>query len=176
MALASVDSLNQQLLALPYTLSSQQGATDFVNCIADYMNQVQGGPTGTPGIFTYLRPPAIAAIQVLPPVIDNSWIINFANAIHLGTVGATLTPGTVTSPSWTASITDTFAPPVNTGAAAALPVLISGLQPVTSGNNPAKPMAQAIHDYTLAFIFLCTGTVLAPPGPPIPLPLPFPAQ
>lgn len=176
MSLASVDSLNHQLLSLPPTLSSLEGATQFINCIADYMDKVQAGPTGSPGIFTYLRPPAIAAILSLPPVIDNSWIVNFANAVHLGTTGAILVPGTVTFAAWTASITDTFATPVNTTMAAALPVLVSGLQPVTSANNPAMPMAQAIHDYTLIFNFLCTGTVLAPPGPPIPLPLPFPAQ
>lgn len=173
--LPSVSSLNSQLLALPPTLSSNAGATQFVNCIASYMNQVQGGPTGTPGIFTYLRPPVIAAIQALPPLIDNSWITNFANAIHLGTTGATLVPGTITSPAWTASITD-IGPVSIITLSSALSTLISALSPVTWDNNPALPLAQAINSYTLAFTFQTTGLALAPPGPPIPIVLTFPAQ
>lgn len=173
--LASVSSLNSQLLALPPVDTSIAGATQFVNCIADYMDKVQGGSTGAPGIFTFLRPPVIAAIMVLPPVADNSWIPNFANAIHLGATGAILVPGTITSPAWTASIVD-IGPVSIITLASALSTLISGLQNVTSGNNPAMPMAQAIHDYAMAFTFLTTGLVLAPPGPPIPLPLTFGAQ
>lgn len=175
MSLPSVSSLNNQLLALPPVLTSVAGATQFVNCIADYMNQVQGGPTGSPGIFTYLRPPAIAAIQVMPPVIDNSWIVNFANAIHLGTTGGTLVPGTITAPVWTASIVD-IGPVTNPTMAASLAVLIGALAPVTWDNNPAMPLAQAIHDYAMAWTFSTIGLALAPPGPPIPIPLVFPAQ
>ena len=175
MSLPSVSSLNNQLLALPPTLSSHEGATQFVNVIADYINQVQAGPTGSPGILTYTRPPAIAAIEALPPVIDNSWIPNFAAAVHLGVTSGILTPGTVTDPAWTASVVDVL-PPVIITLPAALAVLTAGLAPVTSGNNPAMPMAQAIHDYALAFTFLCTGLALALPAPPIPVPLPFPAQ
>lgn len=173
--LPSVSSLNSQLLALPPVNSSVAGATQFVNCIANYMDQVQGGSTGSPGIFTYLRPPVIAAIQVLPPVKDNSWIVNFANAIHLGTTGATLVPGTIVSPAWTASITD-IGPVSITTLAPALATLIAALQPVTWDNNPAMPLAQAIHDYATAWTFQTTGLALAPPGPPIPIVLTFGAQ
>lgn len=173
--LPSVSSLNSQLLALPPVDSASAGATQFVNVIADYINQVQGGPTGAPGILIYLRPPVISMIQSLPLVADNSWVTNFANAIHQGTTGATLVPGTITSPAWTASGVD-IGPVINIGASAALSVLIAGLNNVTYSNNPAMPLAQAIHDYAMAFIFETTGLVLAPPGPPIPLPLTFPAQ
>lgn len=172
--LPSVDSLNQQLLALPPTLSSLEGATQFVNTIAAFMDQVQAGPTGTAGIFTFDKAPAIAAIQVLPPVKDNSWIVNFANAIHTGTTAATLVPGTVTSPIWTVSSVD-VSPPVIITLGAALSTLIADLAPVLSLNNPALPMAQAINNYTLAFTFLCTG-IAGTPISPVPTPIPFPAE
>jgi len=173
--LPSVSDLNNKFLALPPTNSGIEGVTQFVKVVADFMNQMQAGSGGTPGIFTYNNAVAIALLLTLQEVSDNSWIIPFANAIHAGSSAAILASGTVTNPAWTASLKDVL-PPVNMGLAAALPVLISGLQNVTSSNNPAMPMAQAISDYAKAFIFLVTGLVLAPPGPPIPLPLPFPAQ
>lgn len=173
--LPSVNSLSNDLLALPPTLSSLEGATNFINVVAAFMDQLQAGSGGTPGIFTYTKPPAIALLLALPPVNDNSWIPNFANAIHAGSTAAILAPGTVTNSAWTASGVDVL-PPVNTGIATALPVLISGLSNVTSSNNPPMPLAQAISDYTKAFTFLVTGLVLAPPGPPVPLPLTFSAQ
>jgi hypothetical protein len=172
--LPSADSLNQQFLNLPEETDRHQAATNVVNVIADFMNQVQAGPTGSPGIFTYTRPPAISMIEALPEVDDDSWIPNFANAIHAGATAAILTPGTVVYPAWTASSVDVL-PVVNVGLGAALSVLMEGLQPVTSSNNPCLPLAQAIYNYTLAFKFLCTGLVLAPPGAPFPLPITFPA-
>ena len=173
--LPSVSDLNDKFLALPPTASGIEGVTQFVKVVADFMNKMQAGSGGTPGIFTYNNSVAIALLLVLPEVEDNSWIIPFANAIHAGSSAAALSPGTVMNPAWTASVMDVL-PPANIGLAAALPVLISGLQKVSSSNNPAMPMAQAFSDYAKAFIFLVTGLVLAPPGPPIPLPLPFPAK
>jgi hypothetical protein len=173
--LPSVSSLDNQILSLPPTEFSVDGATNFVNVIAAYMDQVQGGADGTPGIFTYFKPPVIAAIQILPPVSDDSWINNFANAIHLGTTGATFVPGTITNVAWTASLTD-IGPVSITSLNTALSTLKSGLSLATSKNNPAQPMAQAIHDYAMAFIFQTTGLVLALPGPPVPLTLTFNAQ
>jgi hypothetical protein len=172
--LPSVGSLSADLLTLPEELNSAAAATNFINKIAAFMDQVQAGPTGSPGIFTYNKPPAIAGIQALTPVIDNSWITNFANAIHSGSTSATLTPGTVTSPVWTASLVDTF-PPTITTLSAALSTLISDLASVTSGNNPPMPLAQAISNYTLAFTFECTGLATSVPSP-IPVPLPFSAE
>lgn len=173
--LPSVSSLNDQLLALPPTMSAHEGAVQFIDVVANYINQVQAGPTGSPGILTYTRPPAVAAIEALPPVIDNSWIPNFAAAVHLGVTAGILTPGTVTDPAWTASTVDVLTP-VIINLPAGLATLIGALPPVTSGNNPAMPMAQAIHDYAFSFIFLCTGFALALPAPPVPVPLTFPAQ
>lgn len=174
--LPPVSSLTNDIKGLPPTLSSLEGATNFINVVAAFMNQLQAGPLGAPGIFTYTKPPAIALLMALPPVKDNSWIPNFANAIHAGATAAILVPGTVTNPSvWTASVTDIL-PPVNTTIAAALPVLIGGLSSVTYQNNPPQPLAQAISDYTKAFTFLVTGLALAPPGAPVPVPLTFPAQ
>lgn len=173
--LPSVSTLNNNILALQPVGVEITGITNLVNVIAAFMNQMQAGPTGTPGIFTYNNAAAIALLSSLPNVGDNSWVINFANGIHAGSTGAILVPGTVTAPAWTASVVDVL-PPVNTTIAAALPVLISGLNNCSYSNNPAMPMAQAISDYAKAFTFLCTGLVLAPPGPPIPLPLSFPAQ
>lgn len=173
--LPSAADLRDQLKTLPPTLSSHDAAVNFINIVGDFMDQVQGGPTGVPGIFIYNRPPAIALIEALPPVIDNSWITNFANAIHSGTTSATLVPGTVTSPAWTASGTDTVSPPTITNLAGALSLLVSELPSVTWSNDPPMPLAQAIYDYTSFFIFLCTGLVLIG-GVPTPLPLTFPAQ
>ncbi len=173
--LPPVSSLTNDIKGLPPTLSSLEGATNFINVVAAFMDQLQAGPLGAPGIFTYTKPPAIALLMALPPVKDNSWITNFANAIHAGSTAAILVPGTVTAPVWTASIVDVL-PPVNTTIAAALPVLIGGLNNVSYSNNPPQPLAQAISDYTKAFTFLVTGLALAPPAPPIPIPLTFPAQ
>lgn len=172
--LPSVSSLNNQILALPPTLSSSAGATQFINVIAAFLNQMQAGPTGSPGIFTYSNAPAIAALTLLQPVGDNSWINNFANAIHSGSTAASLIAGTVTDPAWTASAVDTFPPTIIT-LSSALSTLISDLASVTALNNPAMPMAQAISNYAQAFTFQCTGLVTTG-GPPAPLPLTFPAQ
>jgi hypothetical protein len=173
--LPSADSLNQQLLNLPEETDRMQAATNFINVVGDFIDMVQAGPTGSPGIMTYTRPPAIQMIAALPEAKDQSWITNFAQAIHSGSTAAILVPGTVNFPAWTASSVDVL-PPVNLGLGAALGVLMSGLQPVTSDNNPAMPLATAIYNYALAFKFLCTGLMLVPPGAPVPLPLPFTAE
>lgn len=173
--LPSVDALKSKLLSLPESSSPIEAATNFINVVGDFMDQVQGGPTGNPGIFKYARPVAIPLIAALPPVPDMSWIIPFATAIHAGATAAILTPGTVASPAWTVSVMDIVSPPINIGLAAALPILIAGLAKVNSTDNPPLPLAQAIHDYAMAFIFLCTGLFLAGLVP-APLPLPFPAQ
>jgi hypothetical protein len=173
--LPSVSSLNSQILALSPNSSESSAMTNLVNVIAAFLNQMQAGATGSPGIFTYNNSAAISAMSSLPNAADSSWVSSFANGVHAGATAATLAPGTVVSPAWTASGVDTL-PPTNTGLSAALSVLVSGLNNCTYSNNPAMPMAQAISDYAKAFTFLCTGLVLAPPGPPIPLPLTFNAQ
>jgi hypothetical protein len=172
--LPSVTDLTNQLKTLPPENNSLTAATNFVNVLSAFMNQVQAGSLGTPGIFTYNNAIAIPLIAALPPVPDNSWITNFANAIHAGSTAATLTAGTVTDPAWTSSGVDVLPPSITT-LPAALSTLTSELSSVTSSNNPPQPLAQAIHDYTTAFTFLCTGLVTTGGGP-IPLPLSFPAE
>jgi len=172
--LPSPGSLSSDLLTLPEELSSHQAAVNFVAKVAAFMNQVQAGPTGTPGIFTFNNASAVSGIEALTPVLDNSWIVGFANALHSGSTAATLTPGTVSSPTWTSSGVDVL-PPTITTLPAALGVLIAGLGSVTSSNNPPMPLAQAISNYTLAFVFQCTGFE-ATDGGPVPVPLTFPAQ
>jgi hypothetical protein len=172
--LPPVSDLAAQILTVPPEISSEVAATNFINVISAFMDQVQAGSLGSPGILTYNKSPAISGIQALSPVIDSSWITNFANAIHSGVTTGTLTPVTVTDPVWTASGVDILSPTIPT-LSAALATLISGLSSVTSSNNPPQPMAQAIHDYATALTFLCTGLVAGSPSP-TPLPLTFSAE
>lgn len=172
--LPSVSSLNNQILALQPVGVEVTGITNLVNVIATYLNQMQGGPTGAPGIFTYNNAAAIAALESLPNVADNSWITPFANGIHAGTTAAILVPGTITSPAWTVSAVDIGPVSIPT-LSAALSALEGALGSVTSSNDPAMPLAQAINIYALAFTFLTigiSGTIVSP----VPLPLTFPAQ
>lgn len=173
--LISINELNSQILSLKPVLSRQAGATQFVNLVANFINKVQAGPTGVPGILTYSNSIAILAIENLPEVVDMSWVINFANAIHLGVIHGSLLQGTVTDSSWTYSNVDTYTP-IITNLSSALSTLISGLQIVTYKDNPAIPMATAIYNYAKSFTFQCTGLVSDSPSPPIPLPLIFNAE
>lgn len=174
--LDGIEALRSKFLAMPEAYTSIEGATHFVNIIGDYFDKVQAGPTGSPGIFTYTRPPVIAAIMALQPVADNSWIPQFANAIHLGSLAGILVPGTVTLPAvWLVSVTDIVSPPVIITLGAALSVLMGELGDVTSLDDPPRKLAKAIHDYISAFIFLCTGlggTIISP----VPIPVPIPAM
>lgn len=171
--LPSAFTLNSQLLSLPESDNSFQAATNFINIISSFIDQIQAGATGSPGIFIYSKPNPISMIQAMQPVDDNSWIINFANAIHSGSVSATLVSGTVVDPVWTASEVDVLIPTI-TNLSDALNVLISGLNNVNSTNNPPMPLAQAIYNYASTFIFQCTGLVAG--TSPTPLPLTFSAQ
>lgn len=177
--LPSVSSLAADILALPTTLDALQGMTNFVGVIAAFMNQVQGGPTGTPGIFTLGNAAMIAALAAMPPVADNSWIVPFANAWEMGVITGIIVPGTVTNPIWIGSggldVLTVPTPIVTiTTIALAKATLISGLASATASNNPPVPFAQAINDATLAFIFTCIG--IGPPLAFLPIPIPTPAM
>jgi len=171
---AGVNVLTQNLNNLPYSSDSIQAATNLVNLIGDYSDQMQAGPTGKAGIFKYNRPVVIPLIAALPPTQSQSWIPLFASAIHMGSTEAILSPGTVSFAGWVVSIQD-IAPPIITTLSAAKPLLVSALASVTSGNNPTMPLAQAIDTYFRSFTFSCTGLTLAGIVP-TPLPVPFPAQ
>ena len=110
--LESVSSLKSQLEALPESDSSIVAATNFIGVVATFSNAVQAGSEGTVGIFLYNNATAIPLIASLPPVDDNSWIVNFADAIEAGVITGVITPGTVTDPAWAGgSDTDTSTSP-----------------------------------------------------------------
>ena len=171
--LPSVDSLSANILALTPTTDAMAGMTSFTGVIADFMANVQAGPTGSPGIFALAQSMVIPALAALPPVANSSWISGFADALEAGINAAIITPGTASNPALTTSGVDVATLP--TGAAtittisAAKAVLMSDLMNATAGNNPAVPFAQAISDCTLAFVFNCIG--LGPGSSPIPIPL-----
>ena len=176
--LPGVDTLVNNLLALKPTTDKVQGIQNFVAVVAAYTNQVQAGSDGTPGIFTFNQPAMVAGLMSQQPVADNSWISNFVSAWRAGVLAATITPGTVTDPSWLGSVTDTLTSAAvestipNVGAAAA--ALTSGLNSVSAQNNPPRPLAQALHDAVASFEFLCIG--LGPPPTLAPIPKTFGAQ
>lgn len=176
--LPPVPVLANNILALPTTTSALTGMTNFVGVISAFMNQVQGGPLGTPGIFTLGNPAMIALLAAMPPVADNSWIVSFANAMETGILTGLITPATVTNPVWLGSGTKdtvTLPTPVATITTIALAkaTLIAELASATASNNPPVPFAQAIKDCTMAFIFTCIG--LGPPPTFLPTPIPTPA-
>jgi hypothetical protein len=172
--LAGVDTLTMQLSMLKPSGNPIDAATKLIDVIAKYFDQVQAGPFGKAGIFTYNKEVAIPLIAALPPVPDQSWIMPFANAIHAGALAATLSPGTVSFPGWIISEVDII-PPVIVTIPVAKNILIGALTPVTATNNPPMPLAQALDLYIKSFVFLATGITLIGIVP-APLPLPFPAQ
>lgn len=104
--LPPAQTLANEILALPASPIPLTGITAFVGVITSYMANVQGGPTGLPGIFTLNSALVIAAMTAMKPVTDNSWISSFADAMEDGIVAAIITPGTVTEPVWVTSVTD----------------------------------------------------------------------
>jgi len=175
--LPSYTVLAHNILNLSPTTSANTGMTNLTAQIADFMNQVQAAG-GEPGIFALAQSVVVAALAALPPVSDNSWINGFANAFEAGVTAAIITPGTVTNAAWIGSsgIDVNTLPSASTitTIAAAKAQLISDLANVTSSNNPPYPLAQAISDATLKFIFLCIG--LGPPPTFVPIPLPLAAE
>lgn len=176
--LPSVSSLASNILAMPTTTSALTGMTNFVVVISAFMNQVQGGPLGTPGIFTLGNAAMITALAAMPPVADNSWIVAFANAMETGILTGLITPATVTNPAWLGSGNkDVVTLPSTVATILTIPLakatLIAALASATASNNPPVPFAQAIKDCTMAFIFTCIG--LGPPPIFLPTPIPTPA-
>jgi hypothetical protein len=167
--LPPAQTLANEILALPASPIPLTGITAFVGVITSYMANVQGGPTGLPGIFTLNSALVIAAMTAMKPVTDNSWISSFADAMEDGIVAAIITPGTVTEPVWVTSVTDVSTLPLGastiTTIAAAKAKLISDLNTAST----TLQFAQSIYDATLEFTFTCIG--LGPLSVPIPLPI-----
>ena len=104
--LPSVNSLSNNILALSPTPIPLAGVTSFVGVISAFMDQVQGGSTGTPGIFLLNGDILIPLLVAMPPVPDNSWIEVFATAMETAITASTITPGTVINPAWVSSGVD----------------------------------------------------------------------
>lgn len=175
--LASEQTLNQAILALTPLVNQHIALVNFVDVVADFMDQVQAGPTGSPGILTVNRPVFVAQLETQVPVADSSWIPNFADAWYMGVAQGTITPGTVSAPAWaggSGTDTQTSASPVATITTlmAAKALLQAELANVMPDNTAALPMAKAIRDATLAMTFLCVG--LNPSSSPVSVS--FPAQ
>ena len=171
--LPSADTLKQNILSLKPTKNSIEGITAFVEVIADFMNLVQAGPTGSTGIFTFNNSAMISIMETMKPVKDNSWIANFANAWEAGVSGGIISPGTVTDPTWIGSgnkdietLPSASATIINITSAKAH--LISNLSNINISNAPL-PFATAIRNATLIFQFNCIGLGSPPSFTPIPI-------
>lgn len=172
--LPPVSALNSAILGLTPLANQHTALVNFVNVIADHMDQVQAAGGG-PGILTVNRPVFVAQLETQAPTADSSWIPNFGLAWFMGVAQGTIAPGTVSNGAWSGgSSVDILTPGNGAGAipnlSAARAVLEAGLANVKGDNSAAMPMAQAIQDGTLAMIFLCIG--LSAGGSPVPVPCP----
>lgn len=175
--LPPIDSLKQDILNLSPTDDPVQGIQNFVKVIANYVNQVQGGAAGSPGIFKFNESIMVALLTTLQPVSDNSWALGFTNAFQAGCNAAIITPATVQNPAWSGSGSlDIVTLPTGI---ATIPTLLAACQLLQSGLTNAQPddnapisLTKGIHDAVSAFTFICIGLGPAPALPPIPIPTP----
>ncbi len=168
-------SLKSDLLALSPTMIPIVGITNFVGVIANYMNTVQGGSMGTPGIFTLNNPAMIAGLSALVPVNDNSWIVPFTLAFQAACLAAVITPATVTNPVWIGSGSlDVATLPIGAATITTIPVAVVDLTAKLMSAQPDSTapltMSEGVHDATLDFIFTCIGLAAPPALTPIPIP------
>jgi hypothetical protein len=172
--LPSQTVLANNILALSPTTDEVAGITSLVGVLADFMNQVQGGPDGMVGIFTLDNPTVIAALSTLAPVNNNSWVAAFSTAFLSGVTAGVITPSTVTNSAWIGSgdldtETSPSAASTITTLSAFESTLMSGLDGATAENNPPQPFAAAFRDSTLEFQFECIGLGPPPTFTPIPI-------
>lgn len=173
MALPGVASLKADIEALNPSGDPLSAMTAFAGVIADYMDLVQAGPTGLPGILIFDRATFATQLAALPPVSDTSWIDGVASAWEAAVLTSVIVPGTVTdAATWTISSVDSNTLPSAAASILTIPVaksaLTAGLAAATSDNNPPEPMAQAFHDAVSAFQFNTIGVAI--PGVPVPVP------
>jgi len=179
------------LKALPSVDSQSTGAQNFAQALGDLMNKVQGGATGSPGIFAFAVPIMKAQLMTLTPTGGPEWATKLATGWQTACTASIITPGTVSNPAWTASGVDVLTLPTAaatittiSAAGAALSSSLSAVAQIFQASNPdpgevanaPEKMAKAFRDATLLFQFTCIGLVLAPPAPPFPLPLPVSAM
>jgi hypothetical protein len=176
-SVASAASLNSDILAMPPSADQATGVQNFVDVIGNFMDQLQAGPTGAPGIFTFGRPAMFSILMTQAPVASSAWIATFANAWEAGVLTAVVTPGTVLNPAWIGS-GGVDAVTLPSGAATILTVavakagLIADLASVAPSASSAMPFATAIRNATLALTFNCIGLSALM----VPVPIPTPAQ
>jgi hypothetical protein len=177
--LPSITIFKNNILALTPTDNILTAIPPFVGVIADFTNQLQAGPNGTAGIFTFGNAAMITILETQVPVDDSSWIPNFADAWEAGILTGTVAASTVTESVWIGSgtkDTETSASPASTitTISAAKALLISELANVVPDNTAPLALATAINDATQALIFTVIG--LGPPPTFTPIPLTFNAQ
>ena len=174
--LPSAEDLKRSLLNLAPTKDAVSGVKAFVKVIADFSNQIQGGPLGTPGILTFGNEAMEAILLTMQPVKDDSWIIPFSNSWEAGILTSIIASGTVTNPIWLGSIVDVATLPSAAATILTLPaakaVLIAELANVKPDSNAPLPLATAIRDATLALVFNAIGLGAPPTFTPIPVPTP----
>jgi hypothetical protein len=153
--LASVDSLKKDLLNLKPSENKLEATRNFVQVIANYMNHIQAGPTGSPGILAFNS-----------EAMATAWLA--------GIEAAVIKPGTVELPIWTASELDVATLPLGATtiltASVAQTLLATLLNLATQSSNPPVPMATAFKAAAGACVFNCIG--IAVPGVPTPVPIP----
>jgi len=175
--LPSAEDLKQSLLNLAPTKDAVSGVKAFVKVIADFSNQIQGGPLGTPGILTFGNEAMEAILLTMQPVKDDSWIVPFSNSWEAGILTSIISAGTISNPAiWLGSLVDVDTLPTAEATILTLPaakaVLIAELANVKPDSNAPLPLATAIRDATLALVFNAIGIGVIPPGLPIPVPTP----
>lgn len=179
MSLPSASALKDKIKALAPSTDKAAATQAFVDVIGDFMDQIQAGPTGSPGILKFGRPAMFGILMTLAPVTDGSWMIGFANAWQAGMLTSIVTPGTVSNPAWLGSgnkdiLTLPAAAATIPTIAAGFAVLLGKLAAVKPDSGAPQPLADAVHAAALVLIFICIGL-----GPPIvfpPIPIPIPAQ
>lgn len=175
--LPSASSLKNDLSNLPSASGPADGSVNFVGAISAFMNQVQGGPLGTPGIFALMDAAMIAIMSTLTPTSGDAWKSTLADAWEAAVLAAIITPATVTNPTWIGSggkdvLTLPAAPASIPTLSAAKAVLVASLASVGPTDDAPLPLASAFRDATLAFVFNCIGLGPPPAFPPIPIPTP----
>lgn len=177
--LISAEQFAEKIKSLPPTQNKMEGIDNFVNAIAEFMNQMQAGDSGLPGIFTLNNAAMVSILAQQQPVADDSWINNFVSAFSAGCSLATIAPGTAIDPSWVGSggfdvATVPSAPTTIVTLSTAIAAMPQLLKNVNSESNPPLPLAKAIRDTALSFTFNCIG--LGPPPTLTPIPIPLSAK
>jgi hypothetical protein len=168
--------ISAQILALPKAPDPLTGSMNFAGVIGNAMALIQAGATGTPGILTFNVSIFGNLTAAMPPDPIGVWGSLMAANWNTALLASIITPGTVTSPIWTASSVDVATLPTAAAtiitAPAAMAALSSKLSQVKADKTAPLPLAQAFHDAFGLLEFLCIGLTFVGPVP-TPTPIPF---